>query len=85
MAKAIAFRRSEAMWCWWSLTQHVAAKSKSPTPLFFAQSFLRLGDLMPASAMLALVTGVLPLAMLGVLQWSIMLAFWGLMPLRLWV
>lgn len=80
-----------------------------PVPLFFAQSFLRLGDLTPASAMLALVTGMLPLAMLfglwrsfargaanrgaladrlamlGVLQWNIVLAFWGLMPLRLWV
>lgn len=80
-----------------------------PVPLFFVQSFLRLGDLTPASAMLALVTGMLPLAMLfglwrssargavnrgaltdrlamlGVLQWNIVLAFWGLIPLRLWV
>jgi CubicO group peptidase (beta-lactamase class C family) len=80
-----------------------------PIPFFFTQSFLRLGDLTPASAMLALVTGMLPLAMLfglwcsfargvanrsaladrlamlGVLQWSIVLAFWGLMPLCLWI
>lgn len=80
-----------------------------PVPLFFSQSFLQLGDLTPASALLALVTGILPLAMLfglwrsfgpdarnrsaprdklamfGVLQWSLVLAFWGLMPLRLWV
>lgn len=80
-----------------------------PIPLFFSQSFLQLGDLTPASGLLALVTGILPLsmlfglwrsfgrdaanrgalrdklAMLGVLQWSMVLAFWGLMPLRLWV
>src|SRR3546814_7306679 len=35
-----------------------------PVPLFFHQSFLRLGDLTPASALLALVTGILPIAML---------------------
>lgn len=34
-----------------------------PIPLFLAQSFLRLGDLTPASASLALVTGLLPLAL----------------------
>lgn len=80
-----------------------------PVPLFFSQSFLQLGDLTPASALLALVTGMLPfamlfglwrsfsrdarnrgklrdkLAMLSVLQWSMVLAFWGLVPLRLWV
>jgi hypothetical protein len=80
-----------------------------PVPLFFGQSFLQIGDLTPASAILALVTGMLPLAMLFglwrsfaqgtanrsavtdvlamlvVLQWSIVLAFWGLVPLRLWV
>lgn len=80
-----------------------------PVPLFFSQSFLQLGDLTSASALLALVTGILPigmlfglwrslghnaanrgvlgdkLAMLSVLQWSMVLAFWGLLPLRLWV
>jgi CubicO group peptidase (beta-lactamase class C family) len=78
-----------------------------PVPLFFLQSFLQLGDLTPASAVLALVTGLLPLsmgfglwrsfrpdatrrstldrlAMLGVLQWSLVLACWGLLPLCLW-
>lgn len=79
-----------------------------PIPLFFGQSFLQLGDLTPASALLAFVTGMLPLAMifglwrsfdqaatvrsmpwnrlamLGVLQWCVVLAFWGLIPLRLW-
>ena len=76
-----------------------------PVPLFFSQSFLQLGDLTPASVLLALVTAMLPIAMiiglwrsrarpattagdkltmLGVLQWCIVLAFWGLMPLRLW-
>lgn len=80
-----------------------------PVPLFFSQSFLQLGDLTLARGLLALVTGMLPLAMLfglwrsfsryarnrnmlrdklamlGVLQWSIVLSFWGLVPLRLWV
>ena len=80
-----------------------------PVPFFFNQSFLQLGDLTPASALLALVTGTLPfamlfglwrsfsrdargrsmlsdeLAMLSVLQWTMVLAFWGLVPLRLWV
>ncbi|WP_194755981.1 serine hydrolase domain-containing protein [Aliidiomarina indica] len=79
-----------------------------PIPLFFGQSFLQLGDLTTASALLALMTGILPLAMifglwrsfrwgatdrgmlwdklamLGVLQWCVVLAFWGLMPVRLW-
>lgn len=79
-----------------------------PIPLFFNQSFLQLGDLTPASASLALVTGILPLAMMfglwrsfaradmgptklcnrlamfAVLQWCLVLAFWGLLPLRLW-
>ncbi len=79
-----------------------------PLPLFFSQSFLQLGDLTPASALLALVTGALPLAMLvglwrsfsgtaagrnvpmdklamlSVLQWSLVLALWGMLPLRLW-
>lgn len=80
-----------------------------PVPFFLGQSFLQLGDLTPASALLALATGVLPLAMIfglwrrfdrgtkgwnavldtlatvAVLQWTIVLAFWGLVPLRLWV
>lgn len=80
-----------------------------PVPLFFNQSFLQLGDLTPASGLLAVVTGLLPLAMIfglwrsfgssvtdrnmmvdrmamfGVLQWCVVLAFWGLTPLRLWV
>lgn len=80
-----------------------------PVPFFFSQSFLQLGDLTLASGLLALVTGILPLAMLwglwrsfrryattrsmpgdklamlSVLQSSIVLAFWGLVPLRLWV
>ncbi|ALT00219.1 hypothetical protein AT746_19415 [Lacimicrobium alkaliphilum] len=79
-----------------------------PIPLFFSQSFLQLGDLTPASALLTVVTGMLPLAMmfglwrsfsrqkiegktlcdalamLGVLQWCLVLAVWGLLPLRLW-
>ena len=79
-----------------------------PIPLLLAQSFLQLGDLTPASAALAIVTGVLPLAMIvglcravregaagrhavldmvamvAVLQWTIVLAVWGLVPLRLW-
>ncbi len=36
-----------------------------PVPLFYGQSFLQLGDLTPASAMLAAVTAALPLAMLA--------------------
>lgn len=80
-----------------------------PLPFFFAQSFLQLGDLTLASALLALVTGALPLAMLfglwrrvlrgmqrigdvlettamaAVLQWTLVLAWWGLLPLLLWV
>lgn len=80
-----------------------------PVPFFLAQSFLQLGDLTIASALLALVTGALPLAMafalwrrakqgmagfgdtleavaeVAVLQWSVVLAYWGLLPLRLWV
>lgn len=78
-------------------------------PFFLGQSFLRLGDLTMASALLALVTGALPLAMIfglwrrldrgmagrgavlealvaaAVLQWTVMLCVWGLLPLRLWV
>jgi hypothetical protein len=79
-----------------------------PVALLLAQPFLRLGDLTPASATLALVTGALPLSMIvglvqcarrgirrrtvaidalalaAVLQWTMVLTFWGLMPLRLW-
>jgi len=80
-----------------------------PVPFFVGQSFLRLGDLTLASALLALVTGALPLAMVhgvwrrvarrmaeqrdileataevAVFQWTVVLAYWGLLPLRLWV
>lgn len=80
-----------------------------PVPFFLGQSFLELGDLTPASAMLALVTGALPLAMAfglwrrvrqstagwsatfdalamsAVLQWTIVLAVWRLVPLTLWL
>jgi uncharacterized membrane protein len=79
-----------------------------PLPFFASQSFLQLGDLTTASALLALVTAVLPLAMLvglwhsyrrtevdrstlverlamlSVLQWCIVLAFWQSLPLLLW-
>jgi CubicO group peptidase (beta-lactamase class C family) len=80
-----------------------------PMPFFLGQSFLRLGELTPASLMLAFVTAALPAAMalglwrrsrrgvaragevfetfalLAVLQWAAVLAYWGLVPLRLWV
>lgn len=80
-----------------------------PVPFFLGQSFLQLGDLTPASALLALVTGMLPLAMIfglwrrfhrraanggavpealasvAVLQWTVVLGYWGFMPVRLWV
>lgn len=36
-----------------------------PLPLFLQQSFLQLGDLTPASGLLAAVTGSLPVAMLA--------------------
>lgn len=79
-----------------------------PLPLFYRQSFLQLGELTAASAALAAVTLLLPLAMLlglalslrrrpwsttatidaaamlAVLQWTAVLAWWGLLPLRLW-
>lgn len=79
-----------------------------PIPLFASQSFLRLGDPTFASATLAIVSGLLPLAMLyglwrlvsrpardrrqlvdalamlAVLQWAVVLVFWGLLPLCLW-
>lgn len=80
-----------------------------PVPFFFQQSFLQLGDVTAASVLLAMVTGLLPLAMtiglvvglrrralgvidmldmaavVGVLQWMIVLAIWNLLPLRLWM
>lgn len=79
-----------------------------PLPWFLRQSFLQLGDLSFASALLAAVTGALPLAllfglwrylrlrpagrvavldavaMLALLQWTLVLAIWDLWPLRLW-
>lgn len=76
-----------------------------PIPFFFGQSFLELGDLTVASALLAVLTAALPVtmmaglivamrqpraaradvaAMLAVLQSSVVLACWGLLPLRLW-
>lgn len=83
-----------------------------PLPLFYFQSYLRLGDVTVASVLLALVTGALPLAMafglarcwrsrgtaaeagswakwdwvglLAALQLLLVLAWWGLLPLRLW-
>ena len=85
-----------------------AAALVLPVPFFLGQSFLQMGDLTPASALLAVVTAVLPLAMLvglalhfrhrpagavavldglamlAVLQWAIILAAWGLVPLQLW-
>ncbi len=42
-----------------------------PLPLFFQQSFLQLGDVTPASMLLAIVTGALPLAMLTGLALSL--------------
>jgi len=79
-----------------------------PVPLFLRQSFLQLGDLTAASALLAAATAALPvalafglyrhlrqrprgawawadlLAMLAIGQWTLVLAAWGLLPLRLW-
>ncbi|QSX73973.1 beta-lactamase family protein [Lysobacter arenosi] len=79
-----------------------------PLPFFLRQSFLQLGDLTVASALLFAVTLLLPvtmliglavayrrrplstatrvelLAMLAVLQWALVLMYWGLLPLRLW-
>ena len=78
-----------------------------PLPFLFRQSFLALGDLTVASALLALVTLALPLsmifglwrfsrirgrrarlpavAMVAVLQLCLVLAWWDLLPFRLWV
>jgi CubicO group peptidase (beta-lactamase class C family) len=78
-----------------------------PVPLLlWGQSFLQLGDPTPGNVLLAVVTGLLPLALLTVLfldrrrvgwgawidraatiaalQWLVVLAFGGLIPLRLW-
>lgn len=79
-----------------------------PIPFFLQQSFLQLGDVTPATLLLAFVTGLLPVAlivgiimafrrraprtrdhldlvaMLGVLQWLLVLAAWHLWPIRLW-
>jgi CubicO group peptidase (beta-lactamase class C family) len=79
-----------------------------PLPFFLNQSFLQLGDRTTASVLLALVTGLLPVAMacglvvaarrrptgvraacdaiasLAVLQWLLVLAAWGVLPLLLW-
>lgn len=79
-----------------------------PLPLFLRQSFLQMGDLTPASGLLAAATAALPLSMLAglgihlrrrpagrmalidvlamsaVLQWTLVLAAWGLLPVRLW-
>lgn len=79
-----------------------------PVPfLVFGQSFLELGDATLGSILLALVTGLLPVALLAslilgwrrrgvwvladriailaALQWFVVLAHAGLLPLRLWV
>ncbi len=75
-----------------------------PAPLFYLQSFLRMGELTMASGTLALVTAALPLtlaaglaphcrqrrlhadgvALLAALQCTLVLAAWGMLPLRLW-
>jgi len=77
-----------------------------PLPLFMWQSFMALGDLTPASALLALVSLILPLtvvitllraarsrgrvrivhclAALSVIQWCVVLAAFGMLPLMMW-
>lgn len=76
-----------------------------PTPFFYQQSYLQMGDLTVASGLLAAASAALPvamlagicialrraivvrtdiIAMLAVLQFSLVLAYWGLLPLRLW-
>jgi CubicO group peptidase (beta-lactamase class C family) len=75
-----------------------------PIPFLLNQSFLTMGELTFANLMLAVVTGILPIAMifglirirrnkpqlidiLGVifvLQWTIVLFFWNIIPFRLW-
>ncbi len=79
-----------------------------PLPLFYFQSFMRLGDVTFASVLAAILTGALPLAiafglarcwrargtgaverldaipLLAALQLLLVLAWWGLLPLRMW-
>ena len=79
-----------------------------PAPFFLAQDFMAIGDLTPASALLAIVTLLLPIGMFAtiirvirnrdrsgivlahgiaaicVLQWCVILAAAGMLPLRLW-
>lgn len=71
-----------------------------PLPFLFGQSFLALGDLTTGAVLLAIVTGLLPLgllaglirarrwpdriALLAGLQWTLVLAAWGMLPFRLW-
>ena len=75
-----------------------------PIPFLLNQSFLNLGDLTIANILLAIVTGVLPLAMifgslktwknktfsidsigiLFILQWTLILVYWSVLPFRLW-
>ncbi|MBT8181831.1 MAG: beta-lactamase family protein [Eudoraea sp.] len=75
-----------------------------PIPFILNQSFLNLGDFTFANVLLAIVTGILPIAMilgsrkiwrnkrltidavgtLFVLQWTVILIYWNLIPLRLW-
>ena len=75
-----------------------------PLPFLLNQSFLNLGDFTFANVLLAIVTGILPLAMifgsrkiyknkaltidiagtLFILQWTLVLIYWGVFPFRLW-
>jgi CubicO group peptidase (beta-lactamase class C family) len=76
--------------------------------LYLGESFLAIGDPTPANLVMALATGLVPLAMVaslvgrvrgglghrtarvellmlvGALQWCLVLAAWGLLPLMLW-
>lgn len=80
----------------------------APLPFFLNQSFLALGDLTMASALLAIASCALPLgmfyglirmvmrrrpvrrpaldcaALLAVLQWTIVLVAWGMLPYLMW-
>ena len=84
---------------WWNIFALIVA-----IVLLQRQPFLQLGDITPASVLLALFSGSLPFAiaaslfqsirksrrpielasLLAILQWSIVLAAWGLMPLCTW-
>ena len=75
-----------------------------PFPFLLNQSFLNLGDFTFANVLLAIVTGILPLAMvfgsiktlrnktltldavgtLFILQWTLILINWSMIPFRLW-